>query len=152
MENISLRISNPYGFGQNPQSGVGLITTVTYRIINGQNIIVYGDGQSIRDYIDIESVARAFYEALCWEFDKKMVPIFNIGSGQELSINDILTLVQEALDVEANITYMPKRAFDVSYSCLDVTKMSQVFNLEAGDQSDKIKNYVLGLKKSGGKI
>ena len=47
---------------------------------------------------------------------------------------------------------MSKRAFDVEYSCLDVTKIDQAFNLSAGDQNNKIRNYVLDIKRNGGKI
>ena len=57
MNNIILRIANPYGIGQNPQSGVGAITIFTNKVLNNESITLYADRDTIRDYIHIKAVA-----------------------------------------------------------------------------------------------
>src|SRR5574344_1077953 len=93
MENISLRISNPYGIGQRPESGVGVITTFVDKICKGEPITLFGDGSITRDFLDVEKVAEAFYDAINWKFDNDIDPIFNIGSGQGLTLKQIVDII-----------------------------------------------------------
>lgn len=146
MKNIILRISNPYGLGQNTQSGVGLITTLAEKMIKGQTIQICGSGDIVRDYVEVSDVARAFALALN-ETVSSDFPVFNVGSGRGFSIKQIINLLQEYLQIEPKIEYLPKRIFDVSYSVLDISKAgkelgySPLVMLESG-----IKEYVQVLK------
>lgn len=152
MENICLRVANPYGKGQNVSSGVGLITTVINKILNDEEIIVFGDGKTVRDYIDIKTVAEAFYSAIKWDFDKKILPVFNVGSGQELSVNDIIKIVQDSLEKEGKLIYKEKRPFDVEYSCLDLEKTKEILGIKIENQEDMIKQYASSYKKEKGRV
>ncbi len=147
MENISLRISNPYGIGQNPKSGVGAITTFAYEILMGNPITLFGNGQNYRDYIDVESVSEAFRLSCNWEYDKSIFPVFNIGSGEPLSLNDIIEIITKAYGVTPNIEYLAERPFDVRYSALDTSKAEKYLNYQfPHNQKEKIKDYVLRVK------
>ena len=121
MKNIVLRISNPYGLGQTPLSGVGLITTLAEKMIKGQTIQVCGSGDIIRDYVEVTDVARAFALALN-ETVFSNFPVFNIGSGRGFSIMQIIHFLQEYLQIEPKIEFLPERIFDISYSVLDISK------------------------------
>ena len=63
MENVVLRIANPYGAGQRVQSGVGAVTAFANSISIGEPIVIYGDGDNVRDFVAINYVAEAFYNA-----------------------------------------------------------------------------------------
>ena len=115
MENISLRISNPYGEGQNSNTGVGVITTFADYIMSGKDINIYGDGSIVRDFIHVKDVANAFYLSLLYKYSNEIIPVFNIGSGVGLSINDIIQLVEDTFKKKANINYLDGRLFDVKY-------------------------------------
>ena len=147
MENVILRISNPYGLGQNPASGVGVITTFADKIIKGEEINLYGDGEVVRDFIDVRKVAEAFHKASEWEFDSSIQPVFNVGSGYPLSINDIIRIISEALDVTPNINHLEARNFDVKRNVLSMEKTTKYLKLETEkDEVENIKKYVKEMK------
>lgn len=142
MENISLRISNPFGEGQNPKSGIGVITIFSEQIKNEQEIILYGDGSVTRDFIDVTEVADAFRLAAEWKYSK-IYSVFNIGSGQGLSLKEIIDIISEVLEINPKINYQPERLFDVKYNVLDISKAKAHLNFNPSkDQTANIKQYV----------
>lgn len=149
MENISLRIANPFGYGQNPKSNVGAITVFSNRMLNNENITLFGDGNIIRDYVDVGEVAEAFRLALNVNFDSLDVkPVFNIGSGVGLSLNDIISIISETLNIEPKIDYKEKRKFDVQYNVLDISRAKKYLDYNPCDNEvENIKRYVRTLKK-----
>lgn len=151
MQNIILRVSNPYGRGQSTLSGVGAITSFAEKIIENQSIQIFGDGNIVRDYVEVSDVAKAFALAvekapIC------AVPIFNIGSGRGFSLLQIVHLLQEYLQSEAQIDFLPQREFDVQYNVLDITKAARILGYApAISPEEGIKQYVqwLNHKRSG---
>lgn len=115
---LILRLSNPYGPLQPVAKGVGLIAAVIDAIKNGRAIDVYGDGETQRDYIYIGDAARAMESAIAYEGSHK---IFNIGSGEGRSVNEIISLVEHAMGVKATRNSLPGRVFDVRKSILDIS-------------------------------
>jgi UDP-glucose 4-epimerase len=106
---LSLRISNPYGPGQLPKPGFGVVPTFLNNLIHDKKISLYGEGESIRDFVYIDDVANAFLLALKYD---GVYEIFNIGTGQGVSINDLLSLMELKLDVNANREFLPLRKCD----------------------------------------
>lgn len=148
MKNVILRVANPYGLGQNSLSGVGAITTFAEKMLTNQNIQVYGNGDIVRDYVEISDVCKAFALALD-EKNNSAFPIYNIGSGKGFSIIQIIHLLQEYLQIQPNIEFLPKRDFDIPYNVLDISKAGKELQYyptvvpEIG-----IKEYVQILKKT----
>lgn len=148
MENVILRISNPYGIGQNPASGVGAITTFAQKIISDEKIMIYGDGLISRDFIHIDEVCEAFYKAYLWGFDNSITPVFNIGSGQAITLNQIVEIISTTLGKNPTVEYLPSRAFDVKHNVLDMEKSKRYLNFcPEGDETESIKKYVMQLNK-----
>jgi UDP-glucose 4-epimerase len=142
MENVALRISNPYGEGQNPKSGVGAVTIFIDQIINGRDINLFGDGSIIRDFIYVREVAEAFYLATKWKYDSSITPIFNIGSGEGLSLNEVIDIISRALYASPRINYLPERPFDVKYNVLNIEKANKYLNFRSDeDESEYIHKY-----------
>jgi len=114
-----LRISNAYG-EREPTAGVqGVIGTFLNRALHGQEIVIWGDGSAVRDYVYVGDVARAFVSAATASGAPR---IFNVGSGQGHDLNDILALVQQNLQRPLRRKYMPARAFDVPANVLDISR------------------------------
>ena len=148
MENIILRISNPYGIGQNPDSGVGVITTFAQKIITEGKITLYGDGTISRDFIHIDEVCEAFYKAYVWQYNNAITPVFNVGSGQGITLNQIIEIVSETLGVKPEVEYLPTRTFDVKYNVLSMEKTKEILGFyPIEDEIENIKTYVKKLKE-----
>lgn len=128
MENIILRVSNPYGVWQNPQKNIGIISVFLDSIMKDKEVIIYGDGNTIRDYVEIDDVCKAIESVISYKFKQDVCPIFNIGSGVGHSINDILKTIEKITEKHANVEYLPSRAIDVKSNVLDINKAKKILN------------------------
>jgi len=146
MDNVVLRLANPYGSGQDPMSGIGAVAAFVYAAIMNKPIHLYGNGNYIRDYVAISDVAEAFYDALVWK-SGDCTPIFNIGSGKKVMIREILEWVSEALGSDLIIEHYPCREFDVRCNYLSIVKAKRYLHYSPTVMpEDGIKEYALNIK------
>jgi UDP-glucose 4-epimerase len=93
LQAIVLRYSNVYGPRQNPHGEAGVVAIFCQGILDDRELTVNGDGGQTRDYIHVSDVVRA--NILATETTAtQMVPMLNIGTGLESSVNDILHLLR----------------------------------------------------------
>lgn len=141
---LILRIANPFGEGHSSQSQ-GLINVVISNFVNKKNIIVWGDGKIVRDYIYVKDVAKIIKNI----FEKKITnQIINIGSGVGHSVNDIINMIQKVTG-KFDVKKAENRKLDVPYSVLDVSKMKSIIDFKLTDIREGIKNtynYILSQK------
>lgn len=100
IESACLRLFNVYGPGQalsNPYTGV--LAIFASRLLNGQRPMVFEDGEQRRDFVHVSDVARAFADAL--DLPEAAGGTFNIGSGQDRSINEVAATLARALGKDA---------------------------------------------------
>ncbi len=98
MEAVALRLFNVYGPGQalsNPYTGV--LAIFASRLLHREAPMVFEDGEQRRDFVHVEDVARAFVLAL--EHPAASGQVFNIGSGQDVSILDVAEALASAMGV-----------------------------------------------------
>lgn len=123
------RISNPYGAGQNPAKRQGAASTFLFQALEGKPISIWGDGNVVRDYIHIADLTAALI-ALCDVSSDRLsgdiTPIFNIGSGEGVSLNMILDVLRDELALEPIVSYQAARSFDIPVSVLDISKARDV--------------------------
>jgi dTDP-L-rhamnose 4-epimerase len=96
MEGVCLRLFNVYGPGQalsNPYTGV--LAIFASRLLNGQQPMIFEDGEQRRDFVHVTDVARAFADALV--LPKAVGGTFNIGSGHDRSVTEVATELARAM-------------------------------------------------------
>lgn len=113
-----LRIANPFGPGQSPFTGQGIIAKYLYASLSGNEFVVFGDGSSTRDYIFVDDVSRAFECVVEYEGPHR---IFNVGRGHGFSINELMDYANRILDRRPPIRYVGHRTIDVGKNYLDVS-------------------------------
>lgn len=111
-----LRLTNPYGISRRNSLQQGVISIFKERILNQQPIYIFGDGNNERDYIHIEDVNRAVHKVLTY---KGTARVFNIGTGVGTTLNELLSLIQYELGVQAQIERLPLRECDMKYAVTD---------------------------------
>ncbi len=109
-----LRIANPYG-ANHVSKKQGIINVFLDKIKNQENIEIWGDGSIERDYIHIDDVVNALILSIQPTEEK----IFNISSGKSTSINKLINIIQSITNTKSNITYLPKREFDIQKNVLN---------------------------------
>lgn len=119
METCSLRISNPYGEGQDPRRPHGAIAVFAHRAIHGDPIEIWGDGSVVRDFVHVKDVAAAFIAAAT---RREINGTYNIGSGCGTSLNQLLELIERETGNVIQRVYLPTRGFDVPVSILNIQR------------------------------
>jgi UDP-glucose 4-epimerase len=116
-----VRLSNPFGGGQNFARGQGAVTTFLHHALIGKTITIWGDGEIVRDYIHISDAAAGIV-AVALATQTLEYWTFNIASGQGISLNGILDELETQLSLRLDVQRLPSRSFDVPVSILDVTR------------------------------
>ena len=125
LEYTILRPSNVYGSRQNPDGIQGAISVFLGRVARGVPIQVWGDGNVVRDYIYIDDLVDAINKAVEMSTPDR---IFNIGSGNGVSINKIIEIICQVTKRDKCVEYQAKRIFDVQEIYLDVRRARQQLN------------------------
>ena len=120
------RLSNPYGPYQNSLKGQGLISILLKKILQNEEIIIWGDGSAVRDYIYIDDVIVALYLDLIKKSEDNV--LFNLGSGNGTSINNILEILEQLTGNKVKVLYENSRNFDVKSNVLDISKINKFLN------------------------
>lgn len=88
------------------------------RILAGEPPVVNGDGNQVLDYVYVDDVVNATIQALLLKSDYE---VFNIGSGQGISVNDLTRRMLTVADKElvpvpgpADVTHGSSRVGDIS--------------------------------------
>jgi UDP-glucose 4-epimerase len=118
IEYLILRPSNVYGEGQRLQIGQGVIGVLVDRALRGQELEVWGTGDSLRDYIYIADFISAVRALLTYTGSHR---IFNVSGGKGHSLKDILQILRHQLGGLPDIRYKPARGFDVPANVLDAS-------------------------------
>jgi len=111
-----LRVANPYGERQRVATAQGAVGVFLHRALRNEPIEVWGDGSVVRDYIYVADVAEAFAKALAYEGDQS---VFNISSGQGVSLNELLAQLEGLLGRPVDRRYLAGRSIDVPANVLD---------------------------------
>lgn len=126
MECIGLRYFNIFGPRQNP-NGVyaAVIPKFIKMIINNENPIINGDGTYSRDFTYIDNVVHANLLALTTNNNSCFGQIFNVGTNNSISINNLFIMIKQILRKnECEVVYGPFRKGDVPYSNASIDKIS----------------------------
>lgn len=135
---LILRPSNPFGKFQNIHGKQGLIAVILGKMINGQEIEIWGDGHSIRDYIPIEYLGQCISKLS--NLNEKN-ETYNIGSGIGFTVNEIIEMIEKALNVKLKKIYKESRNVDTGKMILNIDKMKNVIDVEEIDFSNSIRNF-----------
>lgn len=120
------RVSNVYGDGQDTSKGLGIINTFLEKIITEKKIIIFGNGESIRNYVYVKDVAELMYLSIltCTSSSN----IYNLASNDTLSINNLVGLMKNIVKENFEVIYKETRQSDNPAIDLDNTKILSAFS------------------------
>jgi UDP-glucose 4-epimerase len=118
LNTIVLRYSNVYGPRQDPHGEAGVVAIFCQKLIKNSQPIIFGDGEQTRDFVSVLDVAQANVVAL----NTPLAGVFNIGTGKETSVNELL---RNIVDLAGNNTapkYDAPRKGELQRSVIDPGK------------------------------
>lgn len=126
LKTVRLRYTNIYGPRQRAtRNESGVVTIFIERVLKGMRPIIFGDGDQTRDFIYVSDVIQA--NILAAESKKAHAEVFNIGSGQETSVNTLAKLILKIAGKEyLTPEYAPYRTADFRRCVVDITKARNV--------------------------
>ena len=81
----TLALANVYGPRQDPQGEAGVVAIFAGRLLSGQPCTVFGTGEQTRDFVYVDDVTDALLTAA----ERADGQLLNIGTGVEISVNDL---------------------------------------------------------------
>ncbi|HUL03854.1 MAG TPA: NAD-dependent epimerase/dehydratase family protein [Gemmatimonadales bacterium] len=128
LETVALRYANVYGPRQRHDGEAGVVAIFGRRLLAGEPLTIFGDGEQTRDMVFVEDVASANLAAGAWT----VVPptgidnrAFNIGTGIETSVNRLAHLLGGAAGREPVIHRGAARPGELQRSALAVDKAAR---------------------------
>jgi len=125
IETVSLRIFNAYGPGQElPPSYPPVIPQLLKQAQAGGSLVIIGDGTQTRDFVFVDDVVDALLAASTATDVNRAV--INVGSGQEISINELAGRVVRATGKRVNVLHNLAQPGGVSRLVADVHLAQQL--------------------------
>ena len=142
---IGLRYFNVFGKRQNPDGPyAAVIPKWIMAIIKNDDVNIYGDGETSRDFCFVENAVQANILAAISSSDAKN-NIYNVALGDRTSLNQLFQFIKVAFD-EHDIDYAKKpiysdfRKGDVRHSKADISKAVEKLNYSP---THKIKDGII---------
>ncbi len=137
---VCLRYFNAYGVNQRYDAYGNVIPIFAERLLAGDSLTIYGDGEQTRDFVNVEDIAAA--NCLAAERDVPSGP-YNIGCGASITINALADLIQEASGISAAaVVHADPRPCEVRHCRADVTKARRHFGFDPStDMAAGLKEY-----------
>lgn len=123
-----VRPFNQFGPRQNDKTYAGIIPIVISRVKSGQPIHIFGDGEQTRDYIFVRDTADFIIKV--YQNPETRGAVWNVGSGREISINELVAKLLEAMDAtEHPVEHVDPRPGDVRQHCAGIEKSRQLLGV-----------------------
>jgi UDP-glucose 4-epimerase len=121
-----VRYSNVYGPRQDPHGEAGVVAIFSTRLIGGEPVTVFGDGEQTRDYVFVGDVVSA--NMLLSHAD--LAPArtlddrgFNVGTGVETTVNRLAAVLMDASGRRVPLQEAAARPGELRYSSLDTARL-----------------------------
>ncbi|TFF89500.1 MAG: NAD-dependent epimerase/dehydratase family protein [Promethearchaeota archaeon] len=111
-----------------------------HRILNEEQILIYGDGEQLRDFTYISDIINGLI--LSAEKEKSNGEVFNLGCSNPISVNQLVDKMYNIADKPKNVKYVEERKGDVRVTHSDITKAKKILNYHPKITIDE------GLKKT----
>ena len=140
-----LRLANPYSEVVKKGKKQGIIPILIEQLMNNETIKIWGDGNDVRDYIHIQDAIAAILKVIDYDGNEK---IFNVGTGVGCSINDLIELIKEEMQISTiSVSYVEGRKCDVKNNILNIDKIKKEMNWEPEITLEKGIQKVIDMKK-----
>ena len=128
MNIIMLRFFTVYGPKQRPDLAINKFTRM---MLNGEEITMFGDGTTSRDYTYVDDIV----EGICRAFEyvtthDDVYEIVNLGSNNPISLMEMIQTIGEVLGIEPKIKRLPMQLGDVDRTYADISKAREMLGYE----------------------
>jgi len=136
---VSLRYANVYGPRQDPDGEAGVVAIFIQKLLNNEQAIVNGNGRQTRDFIYVDDVVEANLAVMGSETQG----IYNVGTGEETSVNDLLRILVRHTNSTCKEVHGPAKSGEQVRSVISSNKLRQELSWESRTElSEGLKHTV----------
>ena len=146
---VSLMPTNLFGPGDNYDLKTSHVLPALIRKIheakknNFNEVVIWGTGKPMRDFLHVDDLAKAVLFSLENKLSKSL---YNIGSGEEISIKELSLLIGQIVGFKGKLVFDLSKPDGTPRKILDISKMSELgwsktITLEEGIKKT-IENYL----------
>jgi UDP-glucose 4-epimerase len=139
-----LRHFNIYGPRSVKEQYSGVIDKFADRLTAFESPIIYGDGKQIRDFVYVNDVTSAIISAGLSRSTRSK--IFNVSSGERISIEDLAILESKLLlgdNIIIPLDYRPAQPNDIRFSYADISRIRKELSFEPKfSLKEGLRNYL----------
>ena len=118
----AVRFFNTFGPGQTYTPYVGVLTIFVTRLLRGESITVFGDGEQQRDFIHVDDIVSGTIGAT-----GHAAGTFNLGTGRGTSLNQLAAIVIDRLAPGQVAQHAPAQAGELRYSIAKIDAARRAF-------------------------
>lgn len=122
---LALRFFTVYGPRQRPDLAIHKFLRL---MNNDEQITLYGDGSTRRDYTYVDDIIDGVMAAI--DYRDSMYEIINLGNNQTVKLLELVEAIEEASGIEPNRVFGPEQPGDVKQTWADVGKAKKLFGYE----------------------
>lgn len=112
---VSLRFFTAYGPRQRPDMAVHKFAR---QILGGEEVTLYGDGTSSRDYTYVDDLVEGVVAALDSDLS---YGVLNLGHSEATQLGKLVKLIEEACERRAEVRHLPDQPGDPAHTCADIS-------------------------------
>lgn len=120
---VCLRFFTVYGARQRPDLAIHKFARL---ITDGKPIQIFGDGTTRRDYTYIDDIISGVIAAI--DYDGSKYEIFNLGESETTELSGLVELLEQSLDMKAEVDRQPPQPGDVPITYADISKAKRLLN------------------------
>ena len=116
---VALRFANCYG--PHSEHKTSVISKFIHQILHNEPLIIYGDGNQTRDFINVNDICQAI--GLCIQHNNSIGgEVFQIASGKETTINELVNMLKQITAIDISVQYKPRRIGEIERNYSDIGK------------------------------
>lgn len=128
---IGLRYFNVFGPGQNPDNPYAAAIPLFLKAAkNNESPIIFGKGDTTRDFTFVENAVQANIKALLSTKPLNKHQVINIACGQQTSLLELWKIICELEKIDINPIFKPSRSGDILHSLANIEKAKSLINYE----------------------
>ena len=97
-----------------------VIPIFAFKMLRDEPLTIFGDGEQTRDFLNVRDVVQANLKAA--DAPAGVSGAYNLGSGDRITINRLVALLEDASGITPNVSHGPERPGDVRHSMAAIGK------------------------------
>jgi nucleoside-diphosphate-sugar epimerase len=148
---INLRFFTVYGPGQRPDLAIHKFVKA---IASNQPLVLFGDGETARDYTFVDDTVSGIYSALQYCLNNTgLYTTINLGNNKPVTLNELVDIIYDTMGKEKNVVHESMQPGDVDITFADITKAERLLNYKpATGMKEGIAKFIAWYQDNQGNI